>query len=217
MRVAKVFFESDVPGPVPCDGLFVWKNLDLDPKLAGPLTPYFWVEIPLQRRVTAIVVVVPQSEDKTYYSMQFLDFAAARETEPKLSEEWLPEHRQELVRPPEWIQQMVKQSKELWKPLTQKPYASKIAKFMHTLTPEEQKDLLGDLRKKEWPKRRLNLFICQRWPEWTKHVDQCTYKDFVEDCREHGLDITVENLKRITRDLGFPPFRPGPRAKIDTI
>jgi hypothetical protein len=95
---------------------------------------------------------------------------------------------------------MLSESRDYWKPLTQKSYASKIAATVHSLPYEDQIDLLGQTRKAGKISRE-NIFICVQWPMWTKN--EFTLNERCDDAKNHGIDITHDGLRKRAERLGL--------------
>lgn len=175
--------------------------------MAHAFSPYLFIEVPLQRRVTAVVAALPQ-EDSIVYTMQFLDLTgfeakSSIKAMPGYPEDaLLPEHGLVNDNPPVWLRIALTQAQKFWQPLTSKLAASKIAPLLHTMNTAERNDLLNDNRKSISRTTRENLFICLRWPVWAKF--EASFEQCSSDARDHGLHLDPDNIRKRASRLALP-------------
>lgn len=209
MIVAKVFFDA---GQIsfPHKGAVNYGAF-ISASQANDRTPFFYFIAPVSLRPTPIVTCVPFEEGNAFWKCDLFDFSKYRPTDSSAGVDWddlsaramLPQHAQRLPQPPKWIEIILTKAQRYWSEFTSRSDASGLWEKFRALPLSEQDQLIGRRAKKAVQSLRKDLFICTRWPEWQKYADILGFPTWTEDCRENGVPITVEALKKRVRRLGL--------------
>ena len=213
MKIAKVYLTgitAKIEGDSPIQAQ---SGPFLDKRFANEETPFFLVEIPLRKGVMPTIVAwsVPGGR---YYSPSIVDLSELEDSAEKSEERGWEDHDGEpfpaggewLRNPPKHYVALLREAQCYWRPLTSKPYASKLLKFLNELPTSEREDMIRSLGVRMNKRFREKVFICLRWDVWARN--ECTPAEREEDALKHGFKMNdAAIIKLATRGLGLDRIR----------
>ena len=208
MKIAKVFLD-DIS--IEENGESFWKlhsGRFLDRRFANGSTPFFIVALPITRTVLP-VVYCHELPDKAAYFSTIYDFSEmtelgqssdARGWEPG-DGEFLPVGSELLVNPAKHYAVLLKLAREYWRPLTAKPYAVKLYRFLSELSKEHYNEMVHCIGMRATKSYRKKMFVCLRWHLWAEKDTPPAERE--ADALKHGFEMKEDAISKLAKRLGL--------------